>query len=87
MSRTAIILAVIIASASIASAEPATGPADNSAETPSTSTDHPSESATEHPHHHYHQRRHHRFHPVHDASELFHHVTGTQPVSPKPVNN
>jgi|HubBroStandDraft_1064217.scaffolds.fasta_scaffold1457989_1 hypothetical protein len=87
MSRAAIILAVIIASASIARAEPATAPDGNAAETPpAASTDHPAETTT-HVHHHYHHRRHHRFHPVHDASELFHHATGTEPVYPKPVNN
>jgi hypothetical protein len=86
MSRAAIILAIIIASASIASAEPAAAPEGNAETPPAASTDHPAETAT-HVHHHYHHRRHHRFHPVHDASELFHHATGTEPVYPKPVNN
>ena len=38
-------------------------------------------------HHYHHHHHHHRFHPVHDASEIIHHVTGTKPVRPKPVVN
>jgi isopropylmalate/homocitrate/citramalate synthase len=38
-------------------------------------------------HHYHHHHHHHRFHPVHDASELIHHATGTKPVRPKPVVN
>ena len=78
-----IILFTYLASASIAKAtEPSPAPADNAGRETTTSTT--AVNSHHHYHHHYH---HHRFHPVHDASELFHHATGTKPIHPKPVVN
>jgi hypothetical protein len=72
MSRAAVILAITIGSVSMANA---------------------ADTATPTPHRHHHR---HRFHPVNTASKIIHHpvheastaihdVTGTEPVSPKPL--
>jgi hypothetical protein len=86
MLRTAIILSITMAAASLANAADVT----NTTDTTTVHHDNGAETTTVHhttvrTHHHY--RRHHRFHPVHDASEIIHHATGTQPVYPKPVTN
>jgi hypothetical protein len=83
--RIAILIGALVAFKSIGNAaETAPAPADNAAETTPAAA--PTAAASTHHHHHTHYH-HHRFHPVHEASELFHHATGTQPVRPKPVVN
>jgi hypothetical protein len=86
MRRAAIILTITLAFVSVAHAADVT----NTTDTTTVHHDNGAETTTVHhttvrTHHHY--RRHHRFHPVHDASEIIHHATGTQPVYPKPVTN
>lgn len=84
--RITILVGALIALGSIGNAaETASAPAD-SAPPAAPATAAPTTAASTHHHRHYHYHRH-RFHPVHEASELFHHATGTQPVRPKPVVN
>jgi hypothetical protein len=87
MRRAAIILAITLAFVSVANAADVS-PVPNAAETTTAppTTAHPHTASTHHRqvHHHYH---HHRFHPVHETSKIFHDVTGTKPVYPKPVTN
>jgi hypothetical protein len=83
--RIVILVGVLIAFNSIGNTAE-TPPASRDSATATTPAAAPATAASTHHHHHYHYH-HHRFHPVHEASELFHHATNTQPVHPKPVVN
>lgn len=83
--RIVILMGALIAFKAVGhTAETAPAPANNATDTTPAAA--PSAAASKHHYHHY-RHHHHRFHPVHEASELFHHATGTQPVRPKPVVN
>lgn len=84
----AIIMAITVAAVSTAiAADNATVPNDNGAETTAVHTDNTSAPEPTRPRRHQRYYHHHRFHPVHEASEIIHHATGTKPVRPKPVVN